>query len=197
VARLRQQTELWPEYCHVSSLGLPQNSALFHFFFTAVNNRHAANRVAWKKGVRTFERSKTPVPVLHGGLGLPQKCHHLQSSGRSRPRSALAAVRNLDNRSVASLQSVQSCSSCVSFQRPRLGLSGEHAVSQSTAVLGPAHIILPAASRYNSSIGPDGQHLISTFRPVKCRYQMKAYYTQHKGCLFFCSRFGLHFWAAD
>jgi hypothetical protein len=57
-----------------------------------------------------------------------------------RPRSALAAVRNLDNRSVASLQSVQSCSSCVSFQRPRLGLSGEHAVSQSTAVLGPAHI---------------------------------------------------------
>jgi hypothetical protein len=91
-------------------------------------------------GKKMFERSKTPVPVLHGGLGLPQKCHHLQSSGRSRPRSALAAVRNLDNRSVASLQSVQSCSSCVSFQRPRLGLSGEHAVSQSTAVLGPAHI---------------------------------------------------------
>jgi hypothetical protein len=44
--------------------------------------------------------------------------------------------------------------------------------------------ILPAASRYNSSIGPDGQHLISTFRPVKCRYHMKAYYTQHKGVFF-------------
>jgi hypothetical protein len=54
---LRQQTEIWAESCHVSSLGLPQNSALFHFFFTAVNNCHAANRVAWKKDVRTFEDS--------------------------------------------------------------------------------------------------------------------------------------------